>query len=355
MDSVGSGSDSPWGEPGRDEQDRRLVGHRVRQVEPAQLAPRRGGSGRSPRAARAGRPSSGSSSSGTPPSGISHDSCSRVIPMLADEDDPVVVVDRDDAGREVGEMHDAVDPGVAVGAGHLVVPDGDPRVLVGDAAAVPYEAAVHARHRRTARAGPSAPRDGGPRLPDVTDPDPRPASEPRHEVAVDWDVRIPARDGVELSANIWRPLPRPDAPDERLPGHPRDDPVRQGQLAAGVGHRPAASGSRPAATRCAGSTSAAPDRPAASRSTSTPPTRRATATTRSSGWRRSRGATAPSACGGSATAGSPRSRSRPCGRRTCARSCRSWPRTTAISTTSTTAAAASRSASCRSTPSARSR
>ena len=47
--------------------------------------------------------------------------------------------------------------------------------------------------------------------------DPRPASEPRFEVAVEWDVRIPVRDGVELSANIWRPLPRPEAPGERYP------------------------------------------------------------------------------------------------------------------------------------------
>ena len=30
-------------------------------------------------------------------------------------------------------------------------------------------------------------------------------------------MRIPARDGVELSANIWRPLPRPDAPGEAFP------------------------------------------------------------------------------------------------------------------------------------------
>ncbi len=35
--------------------------------------------------------------------------------------------------------------------------------------------------------------------------DPRPASEPRFATRVDWDVRIPARDGVELSANLWRP------------------------------------------------------------------------------------------------------------------------------------------------------
>lgn len=32
-----------------------------------------------------------------------------------------------------------------------------------------------------------------------------------------WDVRIPARDGVELSANLWSPVPTTDAPDERFP------------------------------------------------------------------------------------------------------------------------------------------
>jgi putative CocE/NonD family hydrolase len=47
--------------------------------------------------------------------------------------------------------------------------------------------------------------------------DPRPASQPRFTVAVDWDVRIPARDGAELSANIWRPVPLPEALDERFP------------------------------------------------------------------------------------------------------------------------------------------
>ena len=46
----------------------------------------------------------------------------------------------------------------------------------------------------------------------------RPASPPRHEVATDWDVRITVRDGVELSANIWRPLPAPGDPvDARFP------------------------------------------------------------------------------------------------------------------------------------------
>jgi uncharacterized protein len=40
----------------------------------------------------------------------------------------------------------------------------------------------------------------------------RPASPPRHEVTTDWDVRITVRDGVELSANIWRPVPHADDP-----------------------------------------------------------------------------------------------------------------------------------------------
>jgi putative CocE/NonD family hydrolase len=53
--------------------------------------------------------------------------------------------------------------------------------------------------------------------PAVTALDPRPASPPRHEVVEDRDVRIVARDGVELSANVWRPVARPAAPDERFP------------------------------------------------------------------------------------------------------------------------------------------
>jgi hypothetical protein len=46
----------------------------------------------------------------------------------------------------------------------------------------------------------------------------RPASEPLYEAETVWDVRIPARDGVELSANLW--LPRPlagSASAERFP------------------------------------------------------------------------------------------------------------------------------------------
>lgn len=33
----------------------------------------------------------------------------------------------------------------------------------------------------------------------------RPASQPGHEVEVRWDVRVPVRDGLELSANLWLP------------------------------------------------------------------------------------------------------------------------------------------------------
>ena len=47
--------------------------------------------------------------------------------------------------------------------------------------------------------------------------DPRPASEPTYGVEVQLDVRVPMDDGLELSANIWRPIPRPEAADERFP------------------------------------------------------------------------------------------------------------------------------------------
>jgi putative hydrolase, CocE/NonD family len=45
----------------------------------------------------------------------------------------------------------------------------------------------------------------------------RTASEARHAVRVDWDIRIPARDGVELSANLWCPEPVAADPGERFP------------------------------------------------------------------------------------------------------------------------------------------
>jgi len=45
----------------------------------------------------------------------------------------------------------------------------------------------------------------------------RPASEPRHTVRALWDIRIPVSDGLELSANLWLPVARDDAAEERFP------------------------------------------------------------------------------------------------------------------------------------------
>ena len=45
----------------------------------------------------------------------------------------------------------------------------------------------------------------------------RPASQPVHAVAALRDVRIPVGDGAELSANLWLPVPRPDAAGEVFP------------------------------------------------------------------------------------------------------------------------------------------
>jgi len=49
------------------------------------------------------------------------------------------------------------------------------------------------------------------------DPVTRPASPPAHAAETRLDVRIPVRDGLELSANLWLPIPRPDAPGARFP------------------------------------------------------------------------------------------------------------------------------------------
>ncbi len=38
---------------------------------------------------------------------------------------------------------------------------------------------------------------------------------PRHKTEVRWDVRVPARDGLELSANLWLPVPRAGASGDR--------------------------------------------------------------------------------------------------------------------------------------------
>ena len=45
----------------------------------------------------------------------------------------------------------------------------------------------------------------------------RPASPPRHDVETRWDVRVRARDGVDLSANLWLPVALPDGADLRFP------------------------------------------------------------------------------------------------------------------------------------------
>ena len=50
-----------------------------------------------------------------------------------------------------------------------------------------------------------------------TDTAGRPASEPRHAVETRWGVCIPARDGIELSANLWLPVPLTDDADARFP------------------------------------------------------------------------------------------------------------------------------------------
>ena len=42
-------------------------------------------------------------------------------------------------------------------------------------------------------------------------------SGPDHDIDTRWDVRIPVRDGLDLSSNLWLPLPRPGRADERFP------------------------------------------------------------------------------------------------------------------------------------------
>ncbi|MCU0482706.1 MAG: CocE/NonD family hydrolase [Chloroflexi bacterium] len=43
------------------------------------------------------------------------------------------------------------------------------------------------------------------------------ASPPVHAIEVRWDVRIPVRDGLQLSANLWLPSPAAGGPDARFP------------------------------------------------------------------------------------------------------------------------------------------
>ncbi|MDQ6796121.1 MAG: CocE/NonD family hydrolase [Chloroflexota bacterium] len=45
----------------------------------------------------------------------------------------------------------------------------------------------------------------------------REASQPRYAVETTFDARIPVRDGIELSANLWLPMPRAGAVETRFP------------------------------------------------------------------------------------------------------------------------------------------
>jgi uncharacterized protein len=56
-----------------------------------------------------------------------------------------------------------------------------------------------------------------PRPPDPGSTASRPASDPRHDVETRLGVSIVARDGVELSANLWLPVAAGEAPDTRFP------------------------------------------------------------------------------------------------------------------------------------------
>ena len=49
------------------------------------------------------------------------------------------------------------------------------------------------------------------------DPDPEHDPGTDHDVSVSWDVRIPVRDGLELSANLWLPVPRRPDGSARFP------------------------------------------------------------------------------------------------------------------------------------------
>ena len=152
-------------------------------------------------------------------------------------------------------------------------------------------------------------------------------------------------DGLELSVNLWLPVPRPDALGRAVPGDPRDPPVPQGRLApAGDERRGGWLAARGFAlcrldVRGTGSSPGVAARRV----------HRARDPGRVRGRRVAGGpavvATATSGCGGSRTAASPRSRSPSSDRPTSGRSSRCTRPTTATPTTSTTSAGASRSAS----------
>ena len=177
-------------------------------------------------------------------------------------------------------------PGLAVRPGDLVVPDRDPRVLVGDTARMAGPRAardrglgrsagrrpggivarrpVGAASRRSSRGRPV---DSGRWPPDETNG--RPASPPAHEVETVWDARIPARDGIELSANLWLPRAVGRTARTAFPAILEMIPYGKDNWRRQRGHRPRHLPGARAATPSAGSTCAGPARPAASRSTST--------------------------------------------------------------------------------------
>ena len=128
--SLGSGLADPRPQPGRDEQDAQLVGHRVGQEQR-----------HSSRHASASKPVSSASSRRAPASRrlVRRGSALGDLPavgvqrvaVLADQQDAAVVRHGHDAHRQVPEVDDPVDPGAAVRPVHLVVEDLDPRVGVG--------------------------------------------------------------------------------------------------------------------------------------------------------------------------------------------------------------------------------
>ena len=164
------------GQAARDEQHRELVRDAVGEVDPGQLAPVRGGHPGLLDELAPGtlerRLTRGHAALRDLPGVL----VERVA-VLPDEEDAVLVVEDQDACREVGEVDDAVDARLAVRPGDLVVPDRDPGVLVGDAAGVAGPRAagdrrdvglcgvarlsvVHPRHRRMGRSLASGGRSG---------------------------------------------------------------------------------------------------------------------------------------------------------------------------------------------------
>ena len=86
--------------------------------------------------------------------------------MLPDQSDAILGIDGDDPGRDVLEVDDAVDPRLPVGPDDLVVPDRQPRVLIGDPARTSRPRAVATGSSSmpgiVARGGRRRPRPGPP-------------------------------------------------------------------------------------------------------------------------------------------------------------------------------------------------